>query len=199
MGALKRWQEYVRQYGTAGLVRYLLARVVRPVWERSSAQLLVMTAPTQPQAVKAKVPIEVVRLTAPRTGLEVGGLDWADRWARGEVCYSAWLDGACVHYSWVSRQDSYLAEVHESLQIGPDEAYIYDCFTDGRHRGQAIFPAVLSTLASDLFGQGVQRIWIAVEEENRSSTRAILRAGFVPAAELHYRRLLVWASKKRLA
>jgi len=173
MGLLTRWQEYVRQYGTMGLLRHLVARMVRPVWETNSALLLTLEPPAP--VVKAKVPLKIALI--------------ATKGPEGHLCYGAWYAGARVHHSWVSFSDTRIAEIDSTIRLEPGEAYIYDCFTDGSTRGKRIFPAVLSHIAQELFAQGCRRIWIAVEEENRSSLKAIERAGFRRAAEVSYRRL----------
>ncbi len=194
MGLVTRWEEYARQYGWGGLVQHLVLRVLRPVWERSSAQLLVMEPPARPAG--ARVPIRIELLTrdqAAGEGLLTPG--WDQRWSRGDLCFGAWREDRLVHHSWVSFGHSYIGELHSSLRMEPGEAYVYDCYTDGSCRGQGIFPAVLAHVAETLFQSGTRRLWIAVEEENRSSAKAILRAGFQPAGELRYRRVGPWAQR----
>jgi GNAT superfamily N-acetyltransferase len=188
MGLVKRWREYARQYGTAGLVRHLLARVVRPLWEHASAELLVLEPPAP--GVTARTALRVAIL-APEAARASGQStpEWEQRWSRGEVCYAGWVEQRFVHHSWVARNDTYLGEVHGWLRLGSGEAYVYDCFTDGSCRGLGIFPAVLSHMGQELFIAGVSRIWIAVEQENRSSLKAIQRAGFRPAGSVSYRRV----------
>lgn len=188
MGTLKRWRDYSRQYGLAGLVRYLTARALLPVWEASSTQILVLEPPVA--ALEARVPVDI-RVMTPDEARDAGFMhpDWAERWSRGHVCYGAWVGDACVHHSWVTRADAQVGEVHGRLILGPQEAYVYDCFTAATCRGQGIFPAVLSYLGRLLTGEGVTRTWIAVEDENRSSVKAIGRAGFQPVGEIRYRRL----------
>jgi GNAT superfamily N-acetyltransferase len=184
MGAVSRWQEYARQYGWGGLVRYLARRVLRPVWEASSAYLLVMQPPAP--AVTAKIDLRVGLLTRE---ISAPNFEWERRWAQGDLCYAAWRGDQLVHHSWVAQRDTYLAEVHGWVRLQPGEAYVYDCFTDGSCRGLGIFPAVLSHIGQALFAGNIRRIWIAVEEENRSSLKAIQRAGFEPAGEVAYRRV----------
>jgi len=195
MSLIKRWGEYAKQYGWGGLVRYVAARLVRSVWERSLVQFLYLDKPVPP--VAAKVPLRVEVLPPERAQLAPGCADPAAgrRWAQGDVCYIAWRDTECVHYSWVSRVNSPVDEVHGILRVAAGEAYIYSCFTSGEHRGLGIFPAVLSLIEGELFASGVQRVWIAVEAENVASAKAIRRAGFLPAGTVSYRR--VGSSVKR--
>ncbi|HYG60550.1 MAG TPA: GNAT family N-acetyltransferase [Symbiobacteriaceae bacterium] len=194
MGLVQRWRQYARQYGTKGLVRYLLRRAVHPVWERSRVQLLVAEPP--PQSVSARVPLRIDTLTAEAARrLHFMKPGWEERWARGETCYVAWKDDTLVHHSWVSAGSPYIGEAHVTLRIDRSDGYIYDCFTDGSCRGMGIFPAVLGHITCTLFGNGAARVWIAVEEENISSIKAIQRGGFRLAAVLDYRRLGPWVTR----
>lgn len=188
MGLVTRWREYARQYGFGGLVRHLAARAVRPLWETSSVLLLTLEPPAP--ALSAKAPIQMGVLT-PEKALQAGlsRPDWTSRWQQGDTCYGAWLDGVCVHHSWVRTGDSVIGEIHALLQLAADEAYIYDCFTSANVRGLGIFPAVLSHIAREQLSGGMSRLWIAVEAANLSSLRAIQRAGFRLAGELTYRRI----------
>ncbi|HYF93387.1 MAG TPA: GNAT family N-acetyltransferase [Symbiobacteriaceae bacterium] len=187
MGTVKRWQEYARQYGVAGLMRHLGARVIRPVWERASAQILVMQPPVPVRGAKIPLDIRVLRPDeAAKTALIRPG--WEDRWSGGDTCYGAWVNGVCIHHSWVTSRNSLIGEVHGWLKVGPGEAYVYDCYTSASWRGQGVFPAVLSHIGRTLSAAGAARIWIAVEHENRSSIRAIERAGFALAGEVIYHR-----------
>lgn len=188
MGTLKRWRDYSRQYGFAGLARYLTERTLRPIWERSSTQILLLEPPVAMR--EARVPVDIREMTPDEArGTGLMHPDWTERWSRGHVCYGAWVGSACVHHSWVTWTDAKVGEVHGRLILGPQEAYVYDCFTAASCRGQGIFPAVLAYVGRLLTGEGVTRIWIAVEDENRSSVKAIGRAGFQPVGEIRYRRL----------
>lgn len=185
MGTIRRWRDYARQYGLPGLLRYLAVRLVRPVWESDSADLLVSEGPGQGTAARADIRIGVA---SPGSLPPDEAPGWTDRVQAGHICYGAWLHDGMVHYSWVSFGRAHIGEVHADLLFGPEEAYVYDCFTDSSCRGMGVFPAVLSRIQADLFSQGVQRVWIAVEPQNRSSRRAILKAGFRPAGTIQYRR-----------
>ncbi|HWI50862.1 MAG TPA: GNAT family N-acetyltransferase [Symbiobacteriaceae bacterium] len=187
MNLVKRWRHYARQYGVRGLVRYLALRLVRPVWSSASVMMLVAEPPAAAVAARAPIRIDLMSAEAARASGFMNP-DWENRWKHGDVCYGAWLNGVCVHHSWVTRGDTYIGETKSYLAIGPDEAYIYDCFTAGECRGMGIFPAVLSHVASALFGTGVTRVWIAVEEENRSSLKAIQKGGFRFAGEILFRK-----------
>jgi RimJ/RimL family protein N-acetyltransferase len=194
MGVIRRWQEYARQYGTGGLVRHLLAQAIRPVWESASAEVLTLEPPAA--AISARVPLEIDILTPEKArSRDISNTEWEKRWARGEQCYGGWLQQRLVHYSWVCRSDAYIGEIHGRLRVGADDAYVYDCFTDGSTRGLGIFPAVLSRIGQELFAGQTRRIWIVVEAENQSSRKAIMRAGFVPAGTIAYRK--VGPSKQR--
>lgn len=193
MSLFGRWREYHQQYGAIGLTLHLIERMLRPIWERSGIILMVLTEPQQP--VNAKIPIDIRELTpAEALATTLATPDWSHRWDRGEVCYGAWTNGVCVHYSWVSRRPTVIGEIHRIIEIGPDQAYVYDCFTSARYRGQGIYPAVLSTLAIRLLNDDCSEVWIVAEEENHSSIRGLKRAGFKVSGHVHHTRLFTWES-----
>ena len=187
MKAVQRWRDYARQYGTTGLMKYLVARLLRPVRERAVVELYVAT--TAGPILEARRPIRIAELT-PSEGraLRLAGDDWETRWRQGDRCFVAWEGETCVHFSWVSTRENYLAEAHRRIELEDGQAYVYDCFTAGAQRGAGIFPAVLSFIREHLYSEGRTCIWIAVEEENLSSKKAIERAGFSKVGTVTYDR-----------
>ncbi|HYF80998.1 MAG TPA: GNAT family N-acetyltransferase [Symbiobacteriaceae bacterium] len=187
MGVVDRWRAYARQYGAFGLLRHLAAKLVRPVFEHAAVDILVLSPPGTKLSARASVDIAEMSPEQARTA-GFWSEEWQRRWAKGDVCYGAWLQGVCIHHSWVTTEDAYVGEAHGHLRVPQGEAYVYDCFTSGQSRGLGVFPAVLAYISQRQFDRGVRRLWIAVETENLSSRRAIERAGFVPAGTLEYHR-----------
>jgi len=189
MSLLTRWRNYARQYGVWGLLSHIASRAVQRVWQRSSLVFYLHEGPCEP--VRPKVELCIAPLRADMaTNVPWFEEGWQERWSRGDICYAAYVNGTCVHTSWVTRVGAPLGEVHQWLELDANEAYIYDCYTDGNYRGKRIFPAVLSSILQTLFADGVARVWIAAEAQNHSSARAILTAGFGEAGRIEYRKLV---------
>ena len=98
--------------------------------------------------------------------------------AKGDEGYLAYINGKCVHRSFVSRgPQRVLLHKFIPMEIGAGEIFIHLCETDPEARGKNIFAHVLSKIAADFAGK---KIWISADENNRSSLRSMEKAGFVP-------------------
>ncbi|MDP9222950.1 MAG: GNAT family N-acetyltransferase [Actinomycetota bacterium] len=99
----------------------------------------------------------------------------------GSTCWLALMDTMIVHASWVETEAAWMGEVARYFVVPPGDAYIYESFTRPEVRGRGLYPTVLRTIAAALGSRGTRRLWIAAEETNRPSLRAIEKAGFAPA------------------
>ncbi len=97
---------------------------------------------------------------------------------RGDKGYFAYLNGKCVHNSWVVHSPQKI-HLHPMLlrQLEKGVAFIHYCETAPNARGQNIFPSVLSKIVDD-FKKNSQRLMISANEKNSSSIKAIQKAGF---------------------
>jgi hypothetical protein len=60
--------------------------------------------------------------------------------------------------------------------------WIYNCHTIETHRGRSIYPTVLRRIISDFCSSGGKTTWIDVSNDNSSSIRGIIKAGFLEVA-----------------
>jgi len=108
------------------------------------------------------------------------------RFARGERGYIAYCGSAIVHTAWVA----VCAAVQPSevghrcgITIGVPVSVIKDCWTPPEWRRRGIYSNVLRILAARELADG-REVWIYCLVANRASRSGIVRAGFVPCAEL---------------
>ena len=131
---------------------------------------------------KLLVPGEAARLS------DIGYFDVNDcgeRFGRGDVCYTASVDGRLAHYSWVQRSGVHpIIEAGISATVQPREFWIYHCMTAAWARGQKLYPATLHRIMQEHFGNGYERAWIYTIRENIASQNGIVRAGFEKVSEL---------------
>jgi hypothetical protein len=101
----------------------------------------------------------------------------------GDAGYLAYLNGQCIHRSWVVCQPR-LVPIHPLhwRRLGSNEVFIHYCETAASARGKSVYPAVLARIARDFHGR---RLLIAVDETNQSSRRGVLKAGFEPVEKLY--------------
>jgi ribosomal protein S18 acetylase RimI-like enzyme len=105
-------------------------------------------------------------------------------------CYLVEGEGKLLHASWVTKSRAWTAEISGSISPPPGDAYVYESFTRADARGRGIYPFALSSMCADLGAEGARRVWVGVESDNVPSIRAISKAGFTEAFELHFSRRL---------
>jgi GNAT superfamily N-acetyltransferase len=112
------------------------------------------------------------------------------RLALGKRCYVAEAAGQVVSYGWLSFRQEEIPELERVVHPGPDEAYIWDCFTLPAYRGKGLLRAVLRSMEADLRWFAFRRAWAAILADNRSSQHAFRKAGFTHVVDAVYLRVL---------
>lgn len=116
---------------------------------------------------------------------------YRDFLSRGDRGYLGYLEGRCVHRSWVQmgpRQVRLFRRL--SYALGAGEAYVHYCETAPEARGKNVYPAVLARVAEELGGS--RRLLIATTVSNPASVRGIEKAGFVPVRRYRVAVVLGW-------
>jgi len=96
----------------------------------------------------------------------------------GQACVVARHGGDVMAYCWLTWRPEWVAEIDRFVVPGPDEAYLYEAFTQPTWRGRGLFSAMLFRLLAYARAQGRRRALIFVLTDNRASRRAIERTGF---------------------
>jgi RimJ/RimL family protein N-acetyltransferase len=96
--------------------------------------------------------------------------------AVGDVGYYGYVNGKCVHRSWVQLGGGKVRFNRGCSRVLPaDEIFIHYCETAPSARGMGIYPAVLTRIAEDFFDF---KIYIAVNRKNSASIKGIEKVGF---------------------
>jgi GNAT superfamily N-acetyltransferase len=106
------------------------------------------------------------------------------RFSMGRRCYAARVEGILTTYGWVSFHAEEIGELGLRIRLSEREAYIWDCATLPAYRGQHLFPALLSHIATQVRAEGLRQLWIGVNSNNPASQRGVARAGFRPVADI---------------
>jgi hypothetical protein len=103
----------------------------------------------------------------------------------GDAGYYAYLDGRCVHRSWVVAHPK-KAQIHKfySFPLTPNQVFIHYCETAKEARGRNIFAAVL-TYIGEVYHD--KEVLMSIEHHNKSSIRSATKAGFFPIEKIHVR------------
>jgi ribosomal protein S18 acetylase RimI-like enzyme len=105
-------------------------------------------------------------------------------------CFVVTREERLVHASWVTTASAWTRELRAYLTPPPGGAYVYESFTRADVRGMGIYPFALRNIVSRLAQHSVEDVWVAVEEDNPASVKAVTKAGFEEAFVLPYRRRL---------
>ena len=113
------------------------------------------------------------------------------RMARGCRCFVARLGHEIVAFGWLGSGLEWIGELELEIQPGRQEAYIWNCATDPRHRRRGFFRAIVNGIAARAREQGLHRLWIGTLDI--PAAKAVADAGFVPTLRF----TSVWVSGMR--
>lgn len=135
-----------------------------------------------------EVPGAVTRRAAPDDGEAYArdiGTDTAAtfraRLSDATGCYLVELDDRLVHASWVTATGSWAREVRAYIRPPAGHCYIYESWTSPDVRGRGIYPFALGGIGADAVRKGWKLMWVAVENDNEGSVKAVTKAGFQPS------------------
>jgi GNAT superfamily N-acetyltransferase len=106
----------------------------------------------------------------------------AVRFARGCMCFVAWVDGELGGYGWLSTGPEWIGEIQLEITPREREAYIWNCVTLPEHRRKGVFKSLVVAISAAARRLGAKRIWIgsvAIPAE-----KALRPLGFEPALQL---------------
>lgn len=103
-------------------------------------------------------------------------------------CFVVEDAGRLLHASWVTTSGAWTRELRSYLVPPRGDAYVYESFTRADARGRGVYPFALRNIAAWAGATGVGRLWVAVEQHNPSSLRAVAKAGFVEGFRLPFSR-----------
>lgn len=130
-----------------------------------------------------RVGSETAPLLAQAMGLDDPALV-LQRFATGRRCYAGRVEDKLTIYGWVTFDEEEIGELGLSFRLQAGEAYIWDCATLPAYRGQRLYPALLTYMLSDLYREGLHRVWIGTDTDNLASQSGLALAGFHPAVDI---------------
>lgn len=106
---------------------------------------------------------------------------------QGDKGYYAYLNGECVHRSWVKRgPKEILLTKGYSRFFSENDVYIHYCATAEKARGKNIYPYILSHICNELQNQNV---YVLVLEKKLTARRGVEKAGFQKVKRVLIRRV----------
>lgn len=110
-----------------------------------------------------------------------------------EEGFFIYSDGQVIHRSWAivgpGKAPLFYDYIH--IDLKPDEALIHYCSTKEGYRNKGVFKGALRYISGELSGaSGVRKIYIAVEEKNAASLKAVKDSGFTEYGRFGFIRFL---------
>jgi len=112
-----------------------------------------------------------------------------ERFARGDECFVARVDGRIAAVTWISCDAHFFRSIGCRYELPASEVYVFDSFTDPRLRGHGIAPALGAWVLERLRAAGVTRMVLAIAPENVANRRARAKTGFRPFMRIDYLRI----------
>ncbi len=156
-------------------------------------------------APSAKLPLSIVLLqdqgwetyVALRPETEPALLDARRR--RGEFCFVASLDNRAVASAWVAIGRGWTSYLDATVELAPDEGYLFDAYTLPSLRGQGIAAQLCLHQLHWLRERGLRRAIRATLPENGPALRAHAKSGFRPVGVMGRVKLGPWCYYYRRA
>lgn len=180
-----------RARGPAEVAGTLARMAAEEAWSHDA--LLVFRRPTPaPEVQRPGIELRAAAASDGSAYARDVGTDSPDTFARRLTadtdCYLLVRAGRIVHASWVTRSAAWTRELRAYLVPPPGDAYVYESYTAPPERGQGLYPFALTQICARLAAAGMGHLWVAVENRNVASLRAVAKAGFELALEIAYRR-----------
>lgn len=103
-------------------------------------------------------------------------------------CFVVTSEEKFMHASWVTTSSAWTRELKRYLAPPPGDAYIFESYTRDEVRGRGVYPMALQNIAARLGEEGINRLWVAVEQHNSPSLKAVAKGGFERAFEIPFAR-----------
>jgi GNAT superfamily N-acetyltransferase len=107
------------------------------------------------------------------------------RFEAGHRAYVARHEDRPAAWGWVATRAAEIGELGARFMVPSAERYLWNFVTLAAHRGRGIYPRLLDAIVR-AESREAERFWIAYAPENHASGAGVLKAGFIPVAELSF-------------
>jgi RimJ/RimL family protein N-acetyltransferase len=124
---------------------------------------------------------------------EVRQSEIIDRINSGHWCFVARHRGKIISATWAAANMTVRSYyLNREIHLGQDEVYTYNSFTEPDFRGLSVSPALKAEMMRYFRSAGYRRMICWVSPENRSSLKALRKAGFHPLGMMGCVRVGPW-------
>jgi RimJ/RimL family protein N-acetyltransferase len=198
--ARRRWKqtprrawEILRKEGFRSLWFHILGetfyrRVV--LFERPLSDPIPSASAATPVEISLLKPSDVDEYVAFHPGLDAAKV--RDRLDHGGKCFISRHQGSIVNACWTAEGSVWIDYLECSIQLAPDEAYVYNNYTDPRFRGRNISAVRAAVMLRHFRELGYRRLVAVVVPENKAAFRSPDKAGYRPIGLIGYIKIGPW-------
>lgn len=199
-GVAKRSREVLREQGPRSLWFKLLGETVyrrMDLFERQLDQPILQRTARVPVVIEVMSLADVDEYLAFRPGADRAEV--RRRLDAGQWCFVARHQGRMVHACWAAAGPVWIAYLGRDMELGSDEAYVYDGFTLPDYRNEDIAGQRYGHMLRFLREAGFRRTFAAAMPENTVAYRPIEKAGYRSVGMIGYVKLGPWRRDFRRA
>ncbi len=115
-----------------------------------------------------------------------------DRLRAGHLCFVARNEDRVISTCWAATRPTWIDYLACEIDLNAGDAYLFDAFTEPRHRGLGIAPALCLHQLGYLEHAGYRRAIRATAIENTPALRAHAKSGFRPTGTLSRLKIGPW-------
>jgi RimJ/RimL family protein N-acetyltransferase len=168
------------------LFRVLTGSFVQWIVFRQDTTAAVSQVPEPPEAQFEKLDEEALRhIENPADDPEfrIRQIERLRRFGQS-YAYAVRVGGVVAHISWLLPSSAILSDPPILLELREDEVEITACETLSVFRGKGIYPYAIQRMVEVARTCGIRRVYIKTRDNNESSQRGILKAGFDRAGSI---------------
>jgi GNAT superfamily N-acetyltransferase len=117
-------------------------------------------------------------------------VNFQENFSTGNGGMAATIGDDLVHWSLFACHRSYRKLIDGNIRLDSDSAYIFNMYTDPKHRGKEISARVLDAICSHLYRKGITKFYVFILTNNPSSIKSVSKAGFRKIGSVKYFRFL---------
>lgn len=181
----------LRARGPRELAELAKARVADALGSEEALVFLARPTGEPMPAARALELIEAAPADGHRYARDIGtdsSVTFRRRLSPHTKCFVVASAGKFLHATWLTTCAAWTREIRRYVRPPRGEAYVYESFTRAEARGKGVYPFALEAICAWLDARGVGRLWVAVEDDNAASLRAVSKAGFEEEFVLRYGR-----------
>ncbi|TMQ50447.1 MAG: hypothetical protein E6K71_02540 [Candidatus Eisenbacteria bacterium] len=199
MNAVRKLQALLRRHPMA-LVEAVLHRIpFRPI-RAEYFERFELRGAFPPLATALEVRLADTRDVEPLVRCRGKSSNFESRFAAGEHCVVAIVDGSIAGYEWFSEKERHVEErFGYAFPIQDDALYAYDAYTSEAFRGRGVWRQVIAGAAGLLKARGRTRLLSHVDFGNDTSMTAHVKVGFRPVGRFVFLDVLGWKTLRQLS